>query len=63
MAPIPKLYDGEGRLYLPPKGKVEGSTIVCLKDLIGRSPDDFDSLCLAVYAMKSKQRTIVAAAV
>ena len=63
MAPIPKLYDGEGRLYLPPKGKVEGSTVVCLKDLLGRSPDDFDSLCLAVYGMRSKRHTSTAGAV
>lgn len=62
MAPIPKLYDGEGRLYLPPKGKVEGSTVVCLKDLLGRSPDDFDSLCLAVYGMRAKRHVSQAGA-
>ena len=63
MSPIPKLYDGEGRLYLPPKGKVEGSHIVCLRDLLGRSPDDFDSLCLAVYGMKNKRHQVTAGAI
>lgn len=55
LAPIPKMYDGEGRLYLPPKDKphanYKGSTI---KQLVGRSPDQADSLVLAVYGMVQK---------
>ena len=57
MSPIPKLEDGEGRIYLPPKSKPQGSTVVCLKDLLGRSPDDLDALVLAVYGMKQKRHT------
>lgn len=56
MAPMPRLWDGEGRLYLPPKGKPSpDSKVVTLKAMLGCSPDEFDSLCLAVYGMKAKR--------
>jgi hypothetical protein len=49
---LPKLYDGEGRLYLPPKGKPHpGYTGATIKSILGRSPDEADSLVLAVYGM------------
>jgi len=52
---LPKLYDGEGRLYLPPKDRTtanySGPTI---RALIGRSPDHADSLVLACYGMLRK---------
>lgn len=52
LAPIPKLYDGEGKLRLPPKHKkVAGSKEVCLTELIGHSPDEADSLVLSVFGM------------
>jgi hypothetical protein len=52
LAPIPKQYDNEGRLKLPPKRKKNpGSNEVCLEDLIGCSPDESDSLTLSIYAM------------
>lgn len=52
---IPKLYDREGRLRVLPKSKVGAdSREKTLVQLIGHSPDEFDSLCLAVYAMTSK---------
>lgn len=54
--PIPKVFDSEGRLKLPPKNKSESgsSKTVCLVDLIGHSPDEADALVLAVYAMSHK---------
>jgi hypothetical protein len=51
LAPIPLLYDGEGRIYLPPKTKKPNSTVKSLTEMIGRSPDDADALVLAVYGM------------
>lgn len=51
LAPIPKLYSGEGRLELPPKDKKPGSTQRSLIDIIGHSPDEADALVLAVHAM------------
>lgn len=50
---IPKLYDSEGRLRLPPKQKnKENSREITLVDLIGHSPDESDALVLANYAME-----------
>lgn len=55
MAPIPFLLEGEGRIYLPPKYKKnKDSKEVTLTELIGHSPDEFDALCLAVFAMLNK---------
>lgn len=56
MAPIPLLYDGEGRLYLPPKTrpKTSESKIPTLTELIGCSPDEADSLVLAVFGLYNK---------
>ncbi len=56
LAPIPKLMDGEGRYYLPPKDKPgdgEGKQVT-LKSLIGCSPNRADSLCVAVHRMLHK---------
>lgn len=57
LAPLPLLYDGERRMWLPPKNKKtkadqgdEDNTIT-MTDLIGRSPDHSDSLVLALYAI------------
>lgn len=53
LAPIPLQYDGEGRVVLLPKGRRSAnSTELTLTDLIGRSPDEADSVVLAVYAME-----------
>jgi hypothetical protein len=51
---IPLLRDGEGCLYLPPKSRKPGSTVKSLQDIIGRSPDEADSLVLAVYGLRRK---------
>lgn len=66
LAPIPLTRDGEGRLYLLPKGnRKSGSTTAkngskvseeTLLDLLGCSPDEADSLVLAVHAMLNRMR-------
>ena len=49
---LPKLVDGEGRMYLPPKDKPsEGYRGKTIKQMLGGSPDEADSLVLAVYGM------------
>lgn len=54
MTPIPLSYDEEGRIYVIPKRKKQGltSNTPCLTDLIGCSPDELDSLVLAIYALR-----------
>lgn len=55
LSPIPKVYDSEGRLELPPKDRRgPHDKRVTLIDLIGRSPDETDALVLAVYGMRHK---------
>jgi hypothetical protein len=59
LAPVPRLYDGEGRMYLPPKnrkdareqGKPAANRIKTMTEIIGCSPDESDSLVLAVHRM------------
>jgi hypothetical protein len=47
---IPLKYDTEGRLFLPPKNKRSAnSNEQTLTDIIGHSPDEADSLVLAVF--------------
>lgn len=51
LRPIPLDYDGEGRMVLPPKDKPHKNFKgVTLKQLIGNSPDEADSLSLATFA-------------
>jgi len=55
LAPLPMLYDPEGRIYLPPKDKTNSnSTEITIKEMLGCSPDEADSLVLAVYGMHVK---------
>ena len=55
LAPLPKLYDEEGRLWLPPKNKRDDKdTRKTLTEILGCSPDRADALVLAVYAMTHK---------
>lgn len=57
LEPIPLMYDGEGRLTLPPKHKVDpNSTKVTMMDLIGCSPDRADSLVLAVFGLSGRHK-------
>lgn len=49
---LPLTYDGEGRLYLPPKAKRNpASTEKTIIDLVGHSPDEADSLVLATFGL------------
>lgn len=50
LAEIPLTYDDEGRLVLPPKDGEKNS----LRALLGRSPDEADSLVLAAWALQRK---------
>ena len=56
LGPIPKKYNAEGRLELPPKNKKDnaGPKVICLIDLIGHSPDEADALVLAYHCMTHK---------
>lgn len=63
MAPIPKTYR-EGRLYILPKSKKDaGSKEKTLTELIGHSPDELDSLVIALHAMNHSELRITAGAV
>lgn len=56
LAPVPLLYDPDGRIYLPPKNRKPGSETKeqTMVDILGCSPDHSDSLVLAVYGLYSK---------
>ena len=60
LAPIPKWYDEEGRLYLPPKQRkpsdTKSSDKVTMQSLLGCSPDAADALVLAVFGMSERNR-------
>jgi len=63
LALMPKLFDDEGRMYLPSKNKRDDKdTRKTLTEIIGRSPDEADSLVVAVYGMlhaKKRPKVIV----
>ena len=64
LSPIPRLTDGEGRLYLPSKKKKSAiSKEETMADLIGRSPDDADAVVLAVFGLDKKINRAVAGAI
>lgn len=55
LSKFPRKYDVEGRLFLPPKNRQEGTVEKeCLVDLIGHSPDEADALALAVWGMEDR---------
>lgn len=59
LAPIPLIYDDEGRLELLPKNKKDAnSKRRSLIELIGHSPDEADALVLAVHACFGKLETV-----
>lgn len=59
LSPLPLLYDGEGRMYLPPKDNPSPTYKgVTIKKLLGSSPDESDSLVLAVFALSYTEATI-----
>jgi len=61
LAPIPLLYGEEGRLKLPPKNRKPGSTSreKTLFDILGCSPDEADSMALAVYGMRRQKKRVL----
>lgn len=66
LRPIPKIYDKEGQLWLPPKNKPPGSdksTVKTLVEMIGHSPDEADSAVLCYYGLIRRGRRIKAGAV
>ena len=64
LAIMPKLTDREGRYYLPPKSKRDSKdTTVTLTEMLGSSPDEADSLCIARYAATHLIRSYEAGAV
>jgi hypothetical protein len=63
LAMMPLLYDREGRMRLPPKNRASagggaGSREKSLEEIIGHSPDEADSLVLAVYALRHKAQRV-----
>lgn len=64
MKPIPLTYDAEGRMRLLPKhAKNADDDSMTLEKLIGCSPDELDSLALAVHGMLHKAQVRRAGAV
>lgn len=53
LAIMPKMYNEEGRMYLPPKGRKAGSTLKTptLSEMLGCSPDEADSAVLMYRAL------------
>lgn len=63
LAPMPRLYDPEGRLRMLPKNKRDKtSKELTLLDLLGCSPDEADSLVLAVYGLVNRSKRATAGA-
>lgn len=54
LAPMPLLYDDEGRMFLPPKRRTNNSKVKSLEEILGCSPDEADSTVLAKYARDHK---------
>jgi hypothetical protein len=53
---MPKAYDEEGRLWLPPKGKRdEKDTRRTITDMLGCSPDRADALALAAHGLLARE--------
>jgi len=49
---MPKCWDGEGRLWLPPKNKKDpDSRTKTLVEILGCSPDEADAFVLAIHGM------------
>ena len=64
LAPLPLQYDGEGRLFLPPKRKTnQNSKEKTLIDILGCSPDEADSLAIAVYRLHNRAQGTTAGAI
>lgn len=55
LKPLPLLFDAEGVIYLPPKDKKDpNSKEKTITELLGKSPDEADSLVLSVFGLFTK---------
>lgn len=55
LAVFPLRYDGEGRLWLPPKNKKKpDSDEECLVELLGCSPDEADAVVLSTFGLTER---------
>jgi hypothetical protein len=65
LSPVPKLFDREGKIKLPPKNQTsENSKEKSLTQIIGHSPDSSDALVLACHAwLRPSQRSKAGSAV
>jgi hypothetical protein len=55
LVPMPLLYDGEGKMYLPPKRKKDPKDKAeSLLEILGCSPDEADALVLATFGLLRK---------
>ncbi len=60
LTPIPLQFDDEGRLVLPSKDKkTPNSQEITLRDILGCSPDEADSLVLAVFGLERRSPKFV----
>jgi hypothetical protein len=59
---IPLMYDGEGRMKLPPKSRQKNSNVTSLDEILGCSPDEADAVVLAVHGMLHPEEVFVATA-
>lgn len=63
LAPVPKPYDKEGRLKLPPKNKTNpDSKEKTMTEIVGCSPDRSDALVVALYCRDYSVRRATAGA-
>jgi len=58
---IPLLYDGDGKMYLPPKTKGQSKRLDAssLEEIIGHSPDELDAVVLSVLGQFVRPSTFV----
>lgn len=60
LAPMPLMFDAEGRMRMLPKNKnTQNSKEQTLTELLGCSPDEADSLVVAVYSMMNEDRPFI----
>ena len=66
LAPVPLLYDGDGRMFLPPKNppsdparRAHVNREKSLSEIIGCSPDESDAFGLMIYAKEVKSASFV----
>ena len=56
---FPLDYNEKGKFYLPPKRVKQGSKVKSLKSIMRCSPDESDSLVLAIHALVSKKEPLI----